>query len=279
MHKDIHFGAVSKGIFVDKGYKRDFQGTSYKTEENEARVSIPLSRSPMTKDAGIVLKYSAQARCLAKMNLLNEKSVAANLKGLNIEKLPTKIFTLLNLRVIHFSNFKKLNLSSNQINSQGLNFTGCAPFMFLIDLCLADNQLEYIDSSLFIKLPNLVTLDISLNRFTSFPKNVAHLEKLKFLNVTGNLFCHLPHKLVLSKLAEIKIEWEYYVDFKEGDLNGADYHLDNLGKLDLVRFRKLAFNHPREYFSFFEYYQGVNQNVFPRGAMFELNVALIACRR
>ncbi len=98
-------------------------------------------------------------------------------------------------------------ISGKTLDLSGQGLTKAPEYIFsqtsITTLNLSNNKLEGSLQAEIRHLENLVTLDLSNNKFTGVPAEVGQLKKLEVLNLSNNLLTGLPNEL--GNLSNLKL--------------------------------------------------------------------------
>lgn len=153
----------------------------------------------------------------------------------------TAIYTSLSAALVEPLAVKRLRLVSQNLKTiplQIFNLTN------LEELYLSDNQLVNLPSNFAQKFPRLQIIDLSNNRFQSFPAVLLQCTDLQSINFWSNTLNSLPDELVnLEKLQILSISgnrWRALPDvvFKMPNLKYLyikDFKVNNLGKISQLK--------------------------------------------
>ena len=90
-----------------------------------------------------------------------------------------------------FVKLQKMNMDYNPVT----RFTALANMLTLINLDLSSAKLAQLPDSLYEKMPNLITLVLDKNHFTTLPPQIGRLQKLQTLSVARNNLSSLPTEI------------------------------------------------------------------------------------
>jgi leucine-rich repeat protein SHOC2 len=191
------------------------------------------------------------------------------LNNLNIEAIPSEVWTMTKLRHLSLScnklsfipselyclsNLTHLNLSSNQIihisnqinkltQLQFLNLSSnqltefpddISSLLHLSELWIYNNKLNQFSSQL---PPNLVRLNLDRNSITSISSTtLSSLTQLQYLNLSDNQITTLPTQIgLLTSLQELNLNNNDNLSFIPSDLVSEKHELENHCFLNLVQ--------------------------------------------
>ena len=118
-------------------------------------------------------------------------SACLNLNGIRIKKddLPLIEKCLRNYRSI-----KHIYMSGCHLNRRNLDSISCH-FGSVVKLDLSDNFLQEIRNDIFNCMPNVQTLDISMNKLSKLSADICKLKNLAELNLANNQLLYLPEEI------------------------------------------------------------------------------------
>ncbi|GAB0098568.1 insulin-like growth factor-binding protein complex acid labile subunit [Sergentomyia squamirostris] len=107
---------------------------------------------------------------------------------------------------------RSIRLDENQI--EYLDATMFSNTNFLLELRLAHNRITVLPDNTFSHLPNLTTLDISFNPLvsTNFKELLLHLPSLRRLNLRSTALYTMPPMVALTRLTDLDISQNYIQD-------------------------------------------------------------------
>ncbi|MEN9610590.1 MAG: hypothetical protein RLZZ628_1404 [Bacteroidota bacterium] len=111
---------------------------------------------------------------------LDSNTIALDLRGRNLRKIPEKVFQQPQLKILLINN--------NNIDSLDRHI---GLLRHLIYLDLSGNQLSKLPTSIGL-LENLEYLDLNRNSIEKLPNEIGQLKNLKYLDLRKNLITHLP---------------------------------------------------------------------------------------
>jgi Leucine-rich repeat (LRR) protein len=133
---------------------------------------------------------------------MEDESKGNQFGGLEILDLHGNILQSLPMGIRRLQRLTSLNLSNNQFKMKDIQVV--AELEHLIDLKLANNNLEGTLLSGICQLSNLEVLNLHGNRVSLLPDTVSELRNLKTLNLAENELASLP-SLALSKLPLVEL--------------------------------------------------------------------------
>ncbi|EEA24579.1 conserved leucine-rich repeat protein [Talaromyces marneffei ATCC 18224] len=181
---------------------------------------------------------------------MEDESKGNQFGGLEILDLHGNILQSLPIGIRRLQRLTSLNLSNNQFKMRDIEVV--AELEHLVDLKLANNNLDGTLLSGICQLANLEVLDLHGNRVSLLPNTISELRSLKILNLAENELISLP-SLALSKLPLVelnasrnKLQGSLFESTAEGfksvqTLNVAFNSLDNLSEDDGLNLPSLQF--------------------------------------
>jgi Leucine-rich repeat (LRR) protein len=133
----------------------------------------------------------------------------------------------------HILALSRLDLSQNML--QALGNQGAIDISQVKNLNLADNFIEHLPPALFAECPRLVQLNLSHNQLESLPTIHQGGSRVKQLDLSCNLFTHIPSDLVnLQYLQQVNLSYNRLGGRKDGQALPLEIsHLDKVTQLDL----------------------------------------------
>lgn len=181
---------------------------------------------------------------------MDDESKGNQFGGLEILDLHGNILQSLPIGIRRLQRLTSLNLSNNRFKMKELEVV--AELEHLIDLKLANNDLDGALLSNLCQLSNLEVLDLHGNRVSLLPDGISELRSLKTLNLAENELATLP-SLALSKLPLVdlnasrnKLQGALFESAAEGfrslqTLNVAFNSLDKLSEDESFNLPSLQF--------------------------------------
>ena len=124
---------------------------------------------------------------------LQEVKVSAclNLNGIRIKK---DDLLLIEKCLRNYRSIKHIYMSGCHLNCRNLNSISCH-FGSVVKLDLSDNLLQEIRNDIFNCMPNVQTLDISMNKLSKLSADICKLKNLAELNLANNQLLYLPEEI------------------------------------------------------------------------------------